>query len=54
MKYKYIDQNRIGDHICYYSDLKKMKAHYPNWDITKSLEDVFVDIYTRYMETAQS
>jgi CDP-paratose 2-epimerase len=54
MKYKYVDQNRIGDHICYYSDLKKMKAHYPNWDITKSLEDVFVDIYTRYMETAQS
>ena len=54
MKYTYIDQNRIGDHICYYSDLKKMKAHYPNWDITKSLEDVFVDIYTRYMETTQS
>ena len=54
MKYTYVDQNRIGDHICYYSDLKKMKAHYPNWDITKSLEDVFVDIYTRYMETAQS
>ena len=54
MKYTYLDQNRIGDHICYYSDLKKMKAHYPNWDITKSLEDVFVDIYTRYMETAQS
>jgi CDP-paratose 2-epimerase len=30
--------------------LRKMKAHYPNWDITKSLEDVFVDIYNRYME----
>ena len=54
MKYTYVDQNRIGDHICYYSDLKKMKDHYPNWDITKSLEDVFVDIYTRYMETTQS
>ena len=50
MKYKYLDQNRIGDHICYYSDLRKMKVHYPNWDITKSLEDVFVDIYNRYME----
>ena len=50
MKYKYVDQNRIGDHICYYSDLRKMKDHYPNWDITKSLEDVFVDIYNRYME----
>jgi CDP-paratose 2-epimerase len=51
MRYKYVEQNRIGDHICYYSDLRKMKAHYPNWDITKSLEDVFLDIYKRYMES---
>jgi hypothetical protein len=28
-----------------------MKEHYPNWDITKSLEDVFQDIYNRYMES---
>ena len=26
-----------GDHICYISDLSKMKAHYPGWTITKSL-----------------
>ena len=50
MKYKYVDQNRIGDHICYYSDLRKMMQHYPNWNITKSLENVFIDIYNRYME----
>lgn len=49
MKYKYVDQNRIGDHICYYSDLRKMKEHYPNWDITKTLKEVFEDIYKRYM-----
>ncbi len=35
---RYVDQNRAGDHICYYSDLRKMKPHYPEWDITKSLE----------------
>lgn len=39
MQYNYSDQNRSGDHICYYSDLRKMKAHYPGWDITVSLED---------------
>ncbi len=49
MKYKYTEQNRIGDHICYYSDLSKMKNHYPNWEITKSIEEVFVDIYERYL-----
>lgn len=38
MQYTYDEQNRKGDHICYYSDLRKMKAHYPGWDITISLE----------------
>lgn len=45
MKWKYSETNRIGDHICYYSDLTKMKSHYPNWDITKSLKDTFLEIY---------
>lgn len=44
-RYVYIEENRIGDHICYYSDLRKMKSHYPNWTITKSLEDMFKEMY---------
>lgn len=44
MRYSYVDENRIGDHICYYSDLRKMKAHYPTWDITKTLEATFGEI----------
>ncbi|GAM09748.1 CDP-paratose 2-epimerase [Geobacter sp. OR-1] len=42
--YRYVDQNRIGDHICYYSDLSKMKKHYPQWDITKSLRQTVREI----------
>lgn len=45
MLYDYDQTNRIGDHICYYSDLRKMKSHYPNWDITKSLQTTFEEIY---------
>ena len=41
MRSEYIDKNRKGDHICYYSDLSKMKAHYPSWDISISLELIF-------------
>jgi CDP-paratose 2-epimerase len=37
MRYTYVDQNRIGDHICYYSDLRKMQSHYPGWKITRDL-----------------
>jgi CDP-paratose 2-epimerase len=40
----YVDENRIGDHICYYSDLRKMQAHYPNWKITKDLPTIFEEI----------
>jgi CDP-paratose 2-epimerase len=45
MTYEYMDQNRVGDHICYISDLSKMKAHYPGWDISKTLDDVVREIY---------
>jgi CDP-paratose 2-epimerase len=40
----YIDKNREGDHICYISDLAKMHSHYPSWDLTKSLDDIFFEI----------
>ena len=45
MIYDYTDENRIGDHICYYSDLSKMRAHYPAWNITRSLEQIFREVY---------
>lgn len=43
-KWHYNDTNRIGDHICYYSDLRKIKSHYPKWDITIKLEEIISDI----------
>jgi CDP-paratose 2-epimerase len=43
-KYVYLEQNRVGDHICYYSDLRKMKEHYPGWTITRPLREVFREI----------
>lgn len=45
MIYEYNDQHRAGDHMCYISDLSKMKDHYPNWSITKSLDDIFREIH---------
>ncbi len=44
MQYVYDDKNREGDHICYYSDLRKIKDQYPDWDITKSLKDTIGEI----------
>lgn len=53
MQFSYDDKNRIGDHICYYSDLRKMKSHYPDWDITKSLQDIFNEIYISWNDRIQ-
>jgi CDP-paratose 2-epimerase len=44
MLWRYVETNRIGDHICYYSHLRKMKAHYPDWGTTKSLPIIFKEI----------
>ena len=46
--YTYVDENRIGDHICYYSDLRKMRAHYPAWDISISLPETIKQIVSAW------
>jgi len=50
MIYDYIDQNRKGDHVCYISDLDKMKSHYPNWNITKDLKTTFKEIHESWLK----
>ena len=44
MKYEYFEQSRKGDHMCYISNLTKMKQHYPKWDITRDLRQTFEEI----------
>ena len=48
MLFKYSEKSREGDHIVYYSDLSKMKLHYPEWEITKDLDNIFVEIYLNW------
>jgi CDP-paratose 2-epimerase len=43
-RYTYVDTNRVGDHICYYSDLRKLRSHYPDWDIRVSLRETLEQI----------
>jgi CDP-paratose 2-epimerase len=50
MRHTYVDENRSGDHICYYSDLRKMKAHYPGWGITQSLEQIVAGIVASWRQ----
>ncbi len=49
MVYEYVEQNRIGDHICYYSDLRKMRRHYPHWRLTRSVKDTIAEIHESWV-----
>lgn len=54
MSHRYVEENRSGDHICYYSDLGKMRKHYPAWQITKSLPRIFEEIAESWMGRTSS
>ncbi|MEA3145010.1 MAG: CDP-paratose 2-epimerase [Verrucomicrobiota bacterium] len=45
MIFELLEENRKGDHLCYISNLAKIKAHFPVWRITKNLKEIFQEIY---------
>jgi CDP-paratose 2-epimerase len=44
LDWRYVEEARKGDHICYISNLSKFRSHYPNWRITRSLENILEEI----------
>jgi CDP-paratose 2-epimerase len=40
----YVDEPRRGDHICYISNLRKLRQHFPGWDITRSLDEILTEM----------
>jgi CDP-paratose 2-epimerase len=44
LNWKYVEENRKGDHICYISNLAKLRSHYPNWSITIGLDEILRQI----------
>ena len=56
LQYKYVDQNRVGDHIWWVSDVARFRAHYPNWkqkyDVPAILEEIYEMNHERWMQAA--
>ena len=52
--YTYVDEPRAGDHICYISDLTKMRSHYPGWDLTRSLTQTMQEIAAAWEQARAS
>ena len=56
MRWVYDEKAREGDHICYYSDLRRMQADYPGWAPEISLGetlDQIVDAWQRSSGTVE-
>jgi CDP-paratose 2-epimerase len=48
MKYTYQEQPRVGDHICYISDLAKLRAHFSDWKLEYDLSRIIHELVERY------
>lgn len=44
LNYRYVDDNRIGDHIWYISNINKFRGHYPDWSFKYDLNDILEQI----------
>lgn len=44
LQWEYVDEPRKGDHICYISDLRHLRRDYPNWQLTRSMDDIFTEL----------
>jgi CDP-paratose 2-epimerase len=58
LRWSYREDNRIGDHVWWISDIRRFEAHYPGWRMRYGIDQIFAEIYagvrerTRTMEVA--
>ena len=45
LDYTYLEDNRVGDHIWYISDVRKFQEHYPDWSYQYNQRDILEEIY---------
>jgi len=53
LDYEYQDTHRTGDHICYISDLTKLRAHFPGWQMEHDLRAILSEIVAHHREALQ-
>lgn len=54
LRYDYDPVNRIGDHICYISDLRKVRSHFPDWKLKYDLNKIILEIVDRRLKAARA
>lgn len=41
---EYVDEPRRGDHVCYISDVRRLRADYPSWSVTVTLDEILREL----------
>jgi CDP-paratose 2-epimerase len=44
MRWRYLDEPRRGDHICYISNLTRLREALPEWRLTRGLDQIFQEL----------
>jgi CDP-paratose 2-epimerase len=52
LNYAYDPTNRVGDHICYISDLTKVRRDFPNWKLEYDLPKILEEILARHVDAS--
>ena len=52
LTWSYEENNRIGDHIWWISDVRKFQSHYPNWKFRYDLHAILEEIHRAVAETS--
>ena len=45
LEWSYVEDNRIGDHIWWISDVRKFQSHYPEWSYRYDLRGLLEEIH---------
>jgi len=45
LSWEYVEDNRIGDHIWWISDVRKFQEHYPAWNFRYGLREILEEIH---------
>ena len=49
MKWTYEENNRVGDHIWWISDVRKFKSHFPEWEYRYGIREILEEIVEAQM-----
>jgi CDP-paratose 2-epimerase len=54
MSWTYVEDNRIGDHIWWISDVRRFQSHYPDWHLTYDVRAMLAEIHDAMRQRTRS